>query len=227
MANVERRAAIGGFVWIVAVVQYFEFQFVTAANWIPPYSWTANYISDLGNTSCGMSALPHQAARTVCSPLFGLMNTSFVAAGVLTILGTVLLWRSWTSTGRTAIALVLLVLAGAGKVLVGLVPEDVNVSLHLLGALNLPLTSVAILLLALSSPGGMRTFGLVMAVLGLVGFVLSIAGQFGGSALYLGLGPGGAERLAGYPGDVWMFAVGAAALRAKQPHAITAGVTNP
>ena len=38
-----------------------------------------------------------------------------------------------------------------------------------------------------------------MAGLGLVGTVLSTAGQFDGSALYLGLGVGGIERIADYP----------------------------
>jgi hypothetical protein len=49
-------------------------------------------------------------------------------------------------------------------------------------------------------------------VLSLAGSVLSIAGQYGGPDLYLGLGVGGTERLAGYPGNLWMLLVGAALL---------------
>jgi hypothetical protein len=43
--------------------------------------------------------------------------------------------------------------------------------------------------------------------------VASAAGQYGGPALYLGLGPGGSERLAGYPGNLWTLLVGFLAVR--------------
>jgi hypothetical protein len=73
---------------------------------------------------------------------------------------------------------------------------------------------VAILLLSFAIrriSGALAATGVVLAVLGLVGTVLSTAGQFS-SALYLGLGVGGSERLAGYPGNLWMLIIGALAL---------------
>jgi len=53
----------------------------------------------------------------------------------------------------------------------------------------------------------------VFGVLGLVGTVASGSGQYGGKALSLGLGPGGGERLAGVPGNLWTLLVGVLAVR--------------
>jgi hypothetical protein len=50
-----------------------------------------------------------------------------------------------------------------------------------------------------------------VVVAGLVGSVLSAGGQYAGS-LYLGLGAGGAERLASYPGSLWMLIIGVIAM---------------
>ena len=54
--------------------------------------------------------------------------------------------------------------------------------------------------------------GIVVAVAGLASSVLSTGGEFAGSSLYLGLGVGGAERLASYPGSLWMLMIGIIAM---------------
>lgn len=58
--------------------------------------------------------------------------------------------------------------------------------------------------------------GVVLAGVSLFGTVLSVAGEYGGAALYLGLGVGGTERLAGYPGNLWMVVVALAILLAPR-----------
>ena len=63
-------------------------------------------------------------------------------------------------------------------------------------------------------------FGIVVAVVGLAGTVLSTLGQYAGTGLYLGLGVGGMERVASYPGSLWTLVVGALAM-------ILAGRTDP
>lgn len=208
MTSAEKRAAVGGFLWILAMVQYIVAQFVVAAQWRPPYSWWDNYISDLGNTGCGQFM-----ANYVCSPLAGVMNASFIIAGLLTVAGVGLLRSVWPETGMATVGVLLWILAGAGKVLVGVAPENENISLHLIGALNIPLASVAILVLALASRrSGLGVFGIVVAVVGLAGLALSIfAPDF--------MGVGGAERLAGYPADIWLFVVGGAALLPRRASA--------
>jgi hypothetical membrane protein len=202
----------GGALWILATLQYAVVQVVVAAAWHhPPYSWLSNYISDLGNTACGRFTVPHGTPAYVCSPLHATMNGSFIATGILTIAGAVLLRRLWPHGRLAAAALVLWVITGLGKVAVGLVPENTNISLHLLAAFNIPVGCAAILLLSLAIRRAGRAVsiaGIVLAALGLAGTALSTAGQFAGSALYLGLGAGGMERVADYPGSLWVLMIG-------------------
>jgi hypothetical membrane protein len=208
-------AVVGGACWAVGVVQYVVAQLVAAAAWTRPYSLKNNYISDLGNTACGMFHVPHGTPYYVCSPDHGLMNASFAVIGVLTIAGALLLRRIWPAGHLARWALGLWILSGLGKIIVGLVPENTHIGLHLLGALNVPLGSVAILLLSLAirrTSRTLSTIGIVIAVVGLAGSVLSTGGEFAGSSLYLGLGVGGAERLASYPGSLWMLLIGIIAM---------------
>jgi hypothetical membrane protein len=205
-------AVAGGVIWILATLQYGIVQAIVAGAWHhPPYSWLNNYISDLGNTVCGQFAVPHGTATYVCSPMHSTMNASFVVAGLLTIAGGILLRRFWPQGRLATAALVLWVITGLGKVLVGLSPENKNVDLHLLGTLNIPVGCIAILLLSMSVRQINRTVsiaGILLAILGLAGTVLSTAGQFGGSSLYLGLGVGGMERVSDYPASLWVLMIG-------------------
>jgi hypothetical membrane protein len=206
---------VGGAAWILATLQFFVAQLVTASVWNPAYSWTDNYISDLGNTACGEYAVPHGVATYVCSPLFPLMNASFVVAGILTLVGAILLRPIWPGRRLIAFALGLWIVAGLGKVLVGLDPENTDVQLHLLGALNIPIESLAILLTSiaiLQTDLALALVGVVLALVGLGGTVLSTAGQIVGPAAYVGFGVGGMERLADYPGNVWTVLIGIVAI---------------
>lgn len=207
---------LGALAWIVAEVLVLVTQVVVAAGWATPYSWSGNYISDLGNTACGPFAVPHGAAAYVCSPWHAGMNAAFVVSGVLTAAGAVLLRPVWPPRRRVAVAVVLMVIAGLGKIGVGLVPENTDLGLHTLAALNAPLLSIAILLVSSAVAGRQPVFaaaGAVLAAVGLAGAILSGAGQYAGSAAYLGLGVGGMERVANYPGLLWMIIAGVVALR--------------
>jgi hypothetical membrane protein len=206
---------VGGCLWILAGVQFAIAQVLAAEAWNPPYSWTNNYISDLGNTACGIFAVPHGSPAYVCSPLAPVMNASFVVSGVLVIAGALLLSGTWPRRRMISIALVLWVIAGLGKIGVGQVPENTNISLHLLAALNIPVESVAVLLTSLAIVRSDRQLGLLgiaLAILGLVGTVLGTAGEIAGPALYLGLGVGGMERVAEYPATIWRLLAGIAAI---------------
>ncbi len=205
----------GAALWILAVVQYFVTQIVVASAWTTPYSWTRNFISDLGNSRCGEFAVPHGQPGYVCSPEHWAMNGSFILAGALGGAGILLLRQLWPAGRAVTISVVLWLAAAVGKIVVGLVPENTNIGVHTLGALNIPLGSVAILLLGSCvgrTMGWLHPTGIALACIGLVGTVLSVAGQYGGSGAYVGLGAGGAERLASYPGSLWMLLVGIAVL---------------
>jgi hypothetical protein len=85
--------------------------------------------------------------------------------------------------------------------------------------LNLPISSIAILLLSLTirrTHASLSAAGVVVAVVGLAGSVLSSAGQYAGSSLYLGFGVGGMERIAGYPSNLWLLLLGIIAIRAAR-----------
>src|SRR5262249_6948535 len=76
-----------------------------------------------------------------------------------------------------------------------------------------PVESIAILLVGIALLGSQRPLGVLsicLAMLGLTGTVLGIAGEVIGPALYLGLGVGGMERVAEYPGALWRLVVGVA-----------------
>jgi hypothetical membrane protein len=207
------RVVLGAASWFVGEVAFFAAQVVVAGRWSPAYSWSRNYISDLGNTACGPFAVPHGTAAYVCSPWHAGMNAAFVLAGVLTVAGALLL-------RETTVATVLLVVAGVGKIGVGLVPENTDIGQHTLAALNVPILSVAVLLIGLSRKSATT---MVLAVAGLIGTVLSVAGQYGGPAAYLGLGAGGMERVADYPGAIWMIIAAWTVWRGRGRHVARTG----
>lgn len=215
-SRISTPAAItGATALLIGALQYFVAQVVTAAAWRTPYSWRSNWISDLGNTRCGPFTVPHGVPAYVCSPLHAVMNASFVASGLLFLIGVLALWHLWPTHGLAAAGKVLLLVSGALKPLVGIAPENTNVDLHLLGALNLPVASIGILLLSIAGGRLSRGFGrlgIATAVVGLVGVVLSTVSQYRGEALTLGLGYGGMERVADYPGFVWAVVLGAMVL---------------
>jgi hypothetical membrane protein len=210
-------AVAGGATWVLAVLQYVAATLVAASAWTSAhYSWLNNSISDLANTACGMFAVPNGTPGYVCSPLQAVMNGAFVLTGVLVSVGALLLWRTWPSSWLNDTALVLLVIMGLGKILVGFAPENTDIGLHLMGSLNVPLGSIAVLLLSLvmrRTDPGLSAIGMVLAVVGLVGMVLSTVGQYAGPALYLGLGVGGMERVATYPAPLWLLLAGVITIR--------------
>ena len=132
--SIARKA--GAAALIIAAVQYVVAEAVAASAWTNPrYSYSHNFISDLGVPSCGGVL----QGRTICSPLYAVMNTGFVAQGVLFVVAAVLLFRLLPGRPRWAY-LVLAVVHGVGITVVGLVhgsPEalaDGSMQWHGLGA---------------------------------------------------------------------------------------------
>jgi hypothetical protein len=107
------------------------------------------------------------------------------------------------ATAAVRVGLVLLIASGAGEVLAGLAPEDVGPALHvaasIVGILALNVGAFLLGIAVWTRQRWVSVGALVAAVLGLLGF-------FGAQAV--GLPPGTSERLAGYPGVVWLIAAG-------------------
>lgn len=189
-------------------IQYFIVQLIVISAWSVPHSWANNFISDLGNTQCGL-----YAGLPVCSPLHPLMNLSFMVFGLTMASGAWLFWRQYERTKLLTAAFALMGLSGIGTILVGLFPENTVSSLHMLGAvLGLGVGNLSVLLLGIGLARihpAMRLFTIMSAVVSLTAFALFATGE------YLSLGRGGMERLVSYPFTVWMVVFGIYGLLAK------------
>ncbi len=204
----ELRLPVGGAAWVLTLL-YFIGQIVAQAAWTTPYSLIDNRVSDLGSSACGRTL----ANTFICSPLHAVMNLTFVLTGALILVGLFLTRSIWPRRRLTTWGLALLGVAGAGTILVGLSPENVNVVLHVIGALNIPAGNVAMILLGLAiwrDRRGMAQFSVVAGVVGLLGM---LAGPF--LVILTGHGGGLAERIALYPLIIWLIVLGVSLLTRK------------
>ncbi len=201
---VQRRAA--GAVLIAAAGIFFLAEFIAAAAWTdPPYSYTYNYISDLGvhgpSTALG---------QYMYSPLAWVMNTGFFLFGITVFAGVAML------KGRHRAALILAGLVAAGGVLLALFPasgeatKDGAIDYHSLGALA-SIVGGNVLVIVLGRLhrliGVSRKPGKAMVVLGVIGLVslagfLALAGS--GANVLVGL----VERCAVYPVLIGLICAG-------------------
>ncbi|HEY6681513.1 MAG TPA: DUF998 domain-containing protein, partial [Propionibacteriaceae bacterium] len=111
----ELRLRVGGAAWVLTLL-YFIGQIVAQSAWTTPYSLIDNRVSDLGSSACGRTL----ANTFICSPLHAVMNVTFVLTGALILVGLFLTRSIWPRRRLTAWGLVLLGVAGAGTILVGL-----------------------------------------------------------------------------------------------------------
>lgn len=190
--------------------QFFLCQAIVQAAWTAPFSLSRNYISDLGNTTCGQFRVGSEMLD-VCSPWHGLMNTSFVLLGIGILLGSLLVGKSGVPSPWRTAAAVMIGLAGPGLVLVGLFPEDRNLPLHKAGAaVQFIVGNLGLVVLGIGMVrGGLRrpiaAYTAASGAVGLTATALFVAEQ------YLGLGVGGMERFAAYPLPLWLTLMGASA----------------
>ena len=165
---------LGAACWSLTIV-YFAAQPIVAAVWEPPYSFSTNSISDLGNTGCGPFERPDGSFSYVCSPRHALMNMVFIAVGLMTALGAFLTRRTWPQRPSAMVGLILIAVAGAGAIMVGLAPADENLVLHGVGALLQVPANVGLLLLGVASWRSHRRIAVFSLVCGSVGTAASVA----------------------------------------------------
>ncbi len=188
-------------------IQFFVAQIVVGLAWTTHYSLGKDYISDLGNTTCG----PFEVGREVlyvCSPWHAVMNVSFVLFGAAMAFSAILFARALPRSRVRTVGLVLLAIAAPGPVLVGLFPEDVDLAIHKLGAGaqficgNLAMIVLSLPILRVLRRPGLALFSLASGVVGLMATLLFVL------EVYLGLGIGGMERFAAYPSPLWLVVIG-------------------
>ena len=191
----DSRYRWGGVAWALTL-QFFVVEAIAALQYAG-YSYSADVISDLG---------------TVASPARLLMNASFVVQGLLIAAGALLLGPGLSGTGGR-LARVLLVVAGAGVLVVGVVPSDGNATVHAVAAgAHLLGGGIGLIALAYGMRPRSEALATTLAVLGLVGVVGTI---FYASVVFLGLGEGGMERVAAYVIPIGLTLAGTALARQK------------
>lgn len=203
---------------VLSVLQYFVAEAAVIGAWggPQPYDRRTGYISDLGALNCGI-----YDGRDVCSPLHGLMNASFVVQGLGMLLGALLLGSGLLCVAARAgvhvqpgrrkpwLAAVwvriLAGTAGAGTMIVGLVPEDVGSNWHFTGALMYFVAGAPALLLLGALWLRQTPLGWFVLVCGLVSLVALVTGGITGMDVPE---PGTLERLMGYPVTAGIAAAG-------------------
>jgi hypothetical protein len=202
----------------LSVLQYFVAEAAVIGAWAgrEPYSRRDGLISDLGAVGCG-----EFDGRDVCSPAHLLMNASFVVQGLGMLVGALLLGSVLLCTAarplptpgpargaRRPAALAVRSLtfaAGAGTVIVGMVPEDAGSIWHLVGAVTY-FAGGAVALLLLGWLWIRQTpLGWLILACGVVSFGALVTSWATGLHVPE---PGTLERLMGYPITIGVSAAG-------------------
>ena len=204
-ALTQFRLLLGGCAWILTPL-YFVGQILVQAAWTTPYSMIDNRVSDLGNTTCGTTV----ANTYICSPLHAVMNVTFILTGMLILIGVALTHSVWPPRHLTTWGLIMLGVAGAGTILVGLSPENVHIFIHVVGAVNIPAGNVAMILLGLAIWRNRRGPRIELAWFSVLAGTVGLLGMLTGPFLMILTGHGGglAERIALYPLIIWLVVVG-------------------
>ncbi len=200
--RVHRGVRSGALLLVVGALQFVVAMIVVQIAWDmtagnPTYSLTQNYISDLGGAS---------------SPWALVFDGSVILLGVCAILGALLVWAAFDPGRSRGVGLGFLVIAGIGAIGVGVFPETTPV-LH--GAMHGIVSDIAFLgggigLLAVGfamrEPPHWGAFSLPFSFL--CGLVTLVAIVLFTANIYLGIGPGGMERVIVAPILVWAIVEG-------------------
>lgn len=152
----------------------------------PGYSVSENYISDLGATCRGEEC-------RIFQPSSFIFNLSVFVAGLCAVFASFYLWKEL----KTRLFPGLMALAGAGAMGVGLFPEN-HFYLHYASAsLAFVFGGLAAIASSAVERSMMRYFSILLGILTLLASLLMVSHN------YMGLGPGGMERMAGYPFALW------------------------
>lgn len=152
----------GAALWVVAAVGYLLLEAVAAAGFAPAYSYTRNYISDLG-----LSAV---------SPRSYLMHAAFYLQGVLFFLGTVLI-VGIPESARARIFLGLITANSIGNIVIGTVHSGnvhrAGAALAIVGG-NTAILAGSAVVATVGGWNGYRRISNLLAALGLLCLLMLI-----------------------------------------------------
>ena len=175
---------IAGALIFVACAQFIVALTVAEALY-PGYSISQNYISDLGATC--------RATCQVVQPTSIIFNSSVFLLGLLVIVGAYFVWRGFNSR----IFSVLAVTAGLGAMGVGLFPETAGVIHDIVSLITFVFAGLSAIVSYGLQKAPLSYFSILLGAMTLGALALF------GSDIFLGLGPGGMERMIIYPALIW------------------------
>jgi hypothetical membrane protein len=155
------------------------------------YSVFTNYVSDLGATcpSSGACYIPPSAL---------LFDSSIALLGLLILLGAYFLHRAFKWMPAT----VLIALTGVGALGVGLAPETTGIWHGIFSLMVFLFAGLSAIVTYRFQKRPMSYFSVLLGVMTLIALVLFVLD------VYLGLGPGGMERMIIYPTLLWAIGFG-------------------
>jgi hypothetical membrane protein len=161
-------------------------------------------MSDLGNWSKAGNAA-------------AIFNASLILVGILAVVNAYFIQRTF----KNRLFTYLFAITGVCATGVGIVAENIYLPLHTVFSLIVMVgLAVAAIMSYKFEKSPLSHISVILGALMLLAFVLSILGV-GSSSFDLGLGVGGMERLALYPGVLWMLGFGAHLIGDSSGSAIT------
>jgi hypothetical membrane protein len=148
----------------------------------PSYSVSANFISDLG-----------------VGPAASIFNSSIVILGLLGLAGAYFIQRSF----RKMLVSILFFVASAGVAGVGVFPETFGLIHSVVSLIAFLFSGSSAIAAATLQRPPLAYFSVILGVSALLALALF------GARIFLGLGPGGMERMIAYPVLLWLVGFGA------------------
>ncbi|HEV2226658.1 MAG TPA: DUF998 domain-containing protein [Nitrososphaerales archaeon] len=174
-------AAKAGMALFAGAVQY-SIGLILSEIYYPNYNVSLNTISDLG-ANCSTSGC------VINQPSSIIFNSSVALLGLLVLVGAYFLQRAFHWKPAT----VMIALAGIGALGVGFFPETAGVWHGLFSLIVFLFAGLSAVVTARFQRRPMSYFSVVLGLATLVALVLYVGGN------YVGLGPGGLERMVAYP----------------------------
>jgi hypothetical membrane protein len=189
--------------WVALVpLLYFAAEWVVSATWRGHYSYSDDVIGPLGLAFCG------PAGNWPCSALYPAMNVALVVTGLaVAFVAASLGVQRIVDRGHA----ILLLAAGFGLALTGVVTQRVSYSWNLTGIIAFTvLGSVSVLFIALGATTDMSVERRGVAVLAGVTSLVGLFAYLGDHGVF---GSGGAQRIAVYGILVAVIAIGTGTFR--------------
>ena len=169
----------------------FSIGLILAEIYYPNYNVSTNYVSDLGANCTPTPCLINQPTSTI-------FNSSAFLLGLAILVAAFFFHRAFHWKPATAI----IALAGIGAMGVGLFPETTGVWHGIFTLIVFLFAGLSAVVTARFQRPPMFYFSILLGLVTLGALLLYV-----GNA-YLGLGPGGMERMVVYPVLVWAVAFG-------------------